>query len=452
MSTAHTVDVAIVGGGPAGLTAAAALSRDRGLNVVVLERESAAGGIPRHSDHPGYGMRDLKTFISGPAYARRLTDTATAAGATIRTNTMVTGWAGEKTLEVTSPQGRELIQAPAIVLATGARERPRPARMIPGDRAAGIYTTGHLQNVVHLKHGAVGRRAVVVGAELVSYSAVLTLKHAGCQTALMTTKYPSPESYALFNLAGKTPLLGVEVATRTRLTRIIGKPVVQAVEVEHLDTGQRRMIDCDTVVFTGDWIPDHELARSAGLDIDPGTLGPVVDTALRTSRPGVFAIGNLLHPVDTADIAALDGRHVADQVRDYLNGRRPATEGVRIHAEAPLRWVAPTLVRSGDPAPARHRLLLSTDTRVRVPTVVAAQNGNVIGRKTLPWPASPGRVFRVPSSIVRDVDPCGGPVTLSLDTARFADAASLRRSRHGTTLTDAGGTTCDFAAGAGRYQ
>ena len=418
MSTTHTVDVAIVGGGPAGLTAAAALSRDRALNIIVLERESAAGGIPRHSDHPGYGMRDLKTFISGPAYARRLTDTAAAAGATIRTNTMVTGWADEKTLEVTSPRGRELIKASAIVLATGARERPRPARMIPGDRAAGIYTTGHLQNVVHLKHGTVGRRAVVVGAELVSYSAVLTLKHAGCQTALMITQYPSPESYAVFNLAAKTPLMGMKVATRTRLIRIIGKPVVQAVEVEDLDTGKRRMIDCDTVVLTGDWIPDHELPRSAGLDMDPGTLGPVVDTALRTSRPGVFAVGNLLHPVDTADIAALDGRHVADHVRAYLNGRRPSTEGVRIQADAPLRWVTPNLVRPGDPAPARHRLLLWTDTLVRVPTVVATQSGKVIGRKTLPWPASPGRVFRVPSSILRNVDASRGPVTLSLARVR----------------------------------
>ena len=414
MSTTYTVDVAIVGGGPAGLTAAAALSRDRALNIIVLERESAAGGIPRHSEHPGYGMRDLKTFISGPAYARRLTDTAAAAGATIRTNTMVTGWADEKTLEVTSPRGRELIQASAIVLATGARERPRPARMIPGDRAAGIYTTGHLQNVVHLKHGTVGRRAVVVGAELVSYSAVLTLKHAGCQTALMTTEYPSPESYAVFNLAGKTPLLGVEVATRTRLTRIIGKPVVRAVEVEDLDTGERRMIDCDTVVLTGDWIPDHELARLAGLDMDPATRGPLTDTALRTNRSGVFAIGNLLHPVDTADIAALDGRHVAGPVRAYLRGHSAPRDGVRLLADEPLRWVTPGIVRPGDTAPARHRLLMWTDTLIRVPKVTARQDGRVVGRKTLPWPASPGRVFRVPSSILDGANPRGGPVTVSV--------------------------------------
>nr|HRD14817.1 FAD-dependent oxidoreductase [Mycobacterium sp.] len=111
------VDVVIVGAGPAGLTAAAELAANGALNVVVLERESQAGGIPRHSDHLGYGIRDLKTFLSGPAYARRLVVRALAAGAQIRTDTMVTGWAGDRALELTAPGGRDRIEAAAIVLA-----------------------------------------------------------------------------------------------------------------------------------------------------------------------------------------------------------------------------------------------------------------------------------------------------------------------------------------------
>jgi thioredoxin reductase len=412
VSTTQTVDVVIVGGGPAGLTAAAELAPD--LDVVVLERESAAGGIPRHSDHPGYGIRDLKRFLSGPEYARRLVHRATHAGATIRTDAMVTGWAGERSLDVTSPQGRYRLDAGAVILATGARERPRPARMIPGDRPSGVYTTGLLQNLVHVKHRAVGRRAVVVGAELVSYSAVLTLRHAGCQTVLMTTTHSSPESYAVFNLAGRSPLLGLNVATRSRVSRIIGKPVLEAVEIEDLDSGRRRIVECDTLVLTGDWIPDHELARTAGLEMDPKTLGPVTDTALRTSRPGVFAAGNLLHPVDTADIAALDGRHVADPVRAFLRGVTVAEAGLRLRAKAPLRWITPGIVRPGDTTPARGRLLLWTDHLIRIPTVTVRQDGRLIARKVLPWPASPGRVFRVPSSMLDGADPAGGPVTVSV--------------------------------------
>ena len=276
-----------------------------------------------------------------------------------------------------------------------------------------MYTTGQLQNLVHLQGGTPGTRAVVVGAELVSWSAVVTLREAGCRTVLMTTTHPSPESYAAFNLAGRTALR-TPIATRTRVVDIVGKGQLQAVVVEHLDTGVRQRIECDVVVFTGDWIPDHELVRLAGLDLDPHTLGPVVDTALRTSRPGVFAAGNLAHAVDTADVAALDGAHVAAQVRRWLRDATPAAGGVRILVEAPLRWVAPSLVRAGDPAPARGRLLLWTDDLIRHPTVVVRQSGREIARRRLPWAASPGRVFRVPYALLAGHDSSGGDVRISV--------------------------------------
>lgn len=407
--------VVIVGAGPAGLTAAAQLAGRVAGEVLVLDRERTAGGIPRHSDHPGYGWRDLHRSISGPEYARRLVERAARAGAALRTEAMVTGWAGDHALEVTSPQGRFRVDAGAVVLATGARERARAARRVPGDRPAGVWTTGRLQNQVHLHHAAVGRRAVVVGAELVSWSAVLTLRGAGCRTLLMTTEHATPESYPALTLAGRLALR-VPVRTRTRITSVLGRPGLHGVEIEDIDSGHRSVVECDTVVFTGDWIPDHELVRLGGLDLDPGTRGPRIDTALRTSRPGVFAAGNLLHPADTADVAALDGRHVAEQVVRHLRGAGEPTGGAVIVADAPVRWVAPQVLRPGDPAPPRHRLLFGVDEHVRLPRVSAHQAGREIGRVVLPWAASPGRVFRVPASLLARADRGGDAIHIRVES------------------------------------
>ncbi|MFW6773212.1 NAD(P)/FAD-dependent oxidoreductase [Nocardioides sp. CPCC 205120] len=411
------VSVAIVGGGPAGLTAAAELARALGGpgdagSVLVLDREREAGGIPRHSDHTGYGMRDLHRVVRGPAYARTLVEQATAAGAVIETGAMVTGWAGERTLEVTAPTGRRTVTADAVVLATGARERARPARWIPGDRPDGVMTTGQLQNLVHLHHRRVGERAVVLGGELVSWSAVLTLREAGCRTVAMVTEHPRSESYAAFRLAGRVGLR-VPVLARSRVVAIEGRGRLTGVVVEDAD-GERCTVPCDLVVTTGDWIPDHELARLHGLELDRGTRGPVVDAALRTSAPGVFAAGNLLHPVDTADVAALDGRHVATAVLDWLGAGATASPGVRLRVDAPLRWIAPQVVDPAGPPPARGRLLLWTDEHVARPRVEVVQDGAVVTRRRLAWPAAPGRVFRVPSAVLDGVRREGGDVTLRL--------------------------------------
>jgi thioredoxin reductase len=407
------VAVAVVGGGPAGLTAAAALAGRVDGEVRVIEREADVGGIPRHSHHPGFGVRDLHRFLSGPAYARRLSERAQGAGAVLHTAAMVTGWAGERGLEVTSPSGRVVVQADAVVLATGARERSRAARLIPGDRPDGVWTTGQLQNLVHLHQLPIGRRAVVVGAELVSWSAVMTLRQAGCLVVLMTSEHQVPPSPTLVHVAGRLAL-GVPVARRTRVSRIVGAGRVRAVEVEQLDTGRRRIVNCDTVILTGDWVADAELARAAGLDLDPSTRAPRVDTALRTSRPGVFAAGNVLHPVDTADVAALDGRQVARGVLDWLRGNVNPAAGFELCVEPPLRWVAPQLVRPGDPPPARGRLLAWSDALVTRPVVEVVQDGAVVARRRLPWPAAPGRAFRVPAALLDGARRDGGTVRLRI--------------------------------------
>jgi thioredoxin reductase len=413
MTNSEQVTVAVIGGGPSGLTAAATLAPLVDGAVLVIEREAETGGIPRHSDHPGYGIRDLKRFISGPAYARRLTDTARDAGAHLETEAMVTGWAGERRLQITSPRGRRVVEADAVVLATGARERPRPARLIPGDRPDGVYTTGQLQNLVHLHHAHVGTRAVVIGAELVSWSAVMTLREAGCATVAMTSAYPRSEAYAAFRIPGRFLLKG-PVLTRTRVVSINGRRRVQSVTVENIDTTTRSIVECDTVITTGDWIPDHELARSGGVELDPGTRGPVVDANLHTSKPGVFAVGNLLHPVDTADGAALDGRHAAPKIAAWLRAKTEPPQGVRVRAAQPFRWVAPQLVTPDGAVAPRGDLLLWTDEYHRTPKVRASQDGRTIGEKRTPWPAAPGRVYRAPWALLTDANPDGGDITIAL--------------------------------------
>ena len=156
-------DVAVIGAGPAGLAAAAELRAAGAGTVLVIEREAEPGGIPRHADHQGFGLRDLRRVLSGPGYAARCADRASKAGAELLLRTQVTGWTADGALEVTGPAGRSAIAARAIVLAAGCRERPRSARLVAGTRPQGVMTTGTLQQLVYLARERVGTRAVVVG-------------------------------------------------------------------------------------------------------------------------------------------------------------------------------------------------------------------------------------------------------------------------------------------------
>ena len=237
---------------------------------------------------------------------------------------------------LTSGRGVETVRAAAVLLATGCRERPRAARLIPGDRPAGVMTTGELQQRVYLGHERLAGRALVVGAEHVSFSAAATLAHAGARVVALVTEHERQQSYAAFRL-GAALRWRVPVWTGTAVSRLAGRGRLAGVEVADVRTGAARFVPCDTVVFTGDWIPDHELARLAGLAMDPGTRGPVVDTRLETSAPGVFAAGNLVHAAETADVAALSGRHAARHIAAALGVGGPGAGGPDAGARARAR-------------------------------------------------------------------------------------------------------------------
>ena len=171
-----------------------------------------------------------------------------------------------------------------------------------------MLTTGELQQRVYLHGERLTGRAIVVGAEHVSFSAVVTLAHAGAEVVALVTDQARHQSLAAFRIGARV-IWRAPVWTRTSVAEILGGDQVTAVRLRDERDGTVRTLPCDLVVFTGDWIPDYEHARMAGARMDPGSRGPAVDTALRTSLPRLFAAGNLVHPAETADVAALSGRH-----------------------------------------------------------------------------------------------------------------------------------------------
>jgi len=403
----------IVGGGPAGLAAAIELRRLGIEPVTVIEREREAGGIPRHSDHTGFGLRDLRTVLRGPRYAERYRELAADAGVELVPETMVTGWEGERGLKLTGPDGRRDLEPEAVVLATGCRERPRSARLVPGSRPAGVMTTSTLQQLVHLRGERVGGRAVIVGAEHVSFSAVATLAHAGATAAGLVTDLPKHQSLGAFR-AGAAVRYRAPVWTRTEISAIRGRDRVESVELTHLDSGEKRSVDCDLVVFTADWIPDHELAVMAGCELDPGSLGPLVDQALRTTRAGVFAAGNLLHPAETADICALDGRHVAATVAAYLRDAREWPSHVRLVARDPIAWIAPNLLLAAGHDPPRNRFLLRSRELIWRARIQVHQDGRQLWRGRV-GRLVPGRSAHIPARWATQADAAGGPAIVGVE-------------------------------------
>ncbi|WP_020116860.1 NAD(P)/FAD-dependent oxidoreductase [Streptomyces canus] len=411
MTAVRHVDVLIVGAGPAGLTAAARLADAQVGRVEVLDREQQAGGVPRHCAHGGYGSWSRP--LTGPAYARLLVTAAERAGAVVRTGVTALDWAGPLSLHTVGPAGPETIRARAVVLATGARERPRSARLVPGTRPAGVLTTGELQQAVHLHQQHIGERAVVVGAEDVSYAAAATVRAAGAVVVAMLTDLPrartTPSRAADARLRQGIPLL-----TGTTVTELLGHARLSGVRVRHRD-GRTAALPCDTVVFTGDFVPDHELARRGGLTLDTGTLGPAVDGSLRTSRPGVFAAGSVLHPVESAAIATREGAQAAGAVLEALAGVEHQ-DGVPLAVAPPLRWIVPNRVT---PAPAESGLphglpyILRTTAPLTRPLLQVTQDGRTLYRQRLAR-ALPYRPLVLSARWTHLVDPEGGPVRVTL--------------------------------------
>ncbi|MBW1800732.1 MAG: FAD-dependent oxidoreductase [Deltaproteobacteria bacterium] len=352
------VDVAVIGGGPAGISVCLALSKVPTLKVALFESEPELGGIPR-SSHIFFGMRDLRQIHTGSSYARKLDSLVRRTSVHIHTNaTVIDLLPGEKgqrhTLHVASPDGFDIYDSRAVLLATGCYESSREARLIPGTRPSGIFTTGTLQKTVNLQHQKPGSRAVIIGSEHVAFSSVLTLRRAGMAVSGMLEEDAEFQTYP-FMAKCMSRFYGFPVYRNTRLKGILGEKRVEGIEFWNNGSDKVSFIPCDTVVMTGKFRPDSSLIFDSAIEEDPSTFSPVVDTHLETSVPGIFAAGNVLHPANMHDLCALEGKEAAKSINRYLNSSKPKEDPIiTIRAESPIRYVTPRRIHPGQAR--RHRV------------------------------------------------------------------------------------------------
>lgn len=318
--------VAIVGAGPSGLALAGELARGGIDDVVLLEREANAGGIPRHCGHSPFGLREFHRILSGPEYARRLADRAQRQGARLWTAATVTEMGPGRNLTLSTASGIETLSAEKIVICTGNRETPRAARLVSGARPLGIVTTGALQSMVYLKHRLPFTRPLIVGSELVSFSALLTCRHAGIKPVAMIEAQAQVTAWR--GAAMLPRLLGTRLLLSSSLQTIHGEERVTAVTIRDA-RGDLISLECDGVIFSGNFVSESSLVRASHLELDAASGGPRVDQYGRCSDEDYFACGNMLHPVDTAAWCWAEGVRTAACVRASLEGKL-ATPGRRL--------------------------------------------------------------------------------------------------------------------------
>jgi NADPH-dependent 2,4-dienoyl-CoA reductase/sulfur reductase-like enzyme len=333
----------IIGAGPAGLTAARILRNNGVRDVLVLERAPLAGGLPRHCGHLGWGLFDFKRVLTGPAYAERLIEAA--GGVEIMPNATVTRIEPQGRIEIATHAGLEMIEARAILISTGIRETPRSARLVAGTRPWGVTTTGAFQDMVYVGGMRPFNRPLIVGTELVSFSAILTARHAGSHPVAMIEEGDRIVARRPLDRLSKL-LLGVPILTRTRLLRIDGLDRVEGVEIER--EGTRSTLACDGVIFTGQFTPEATLVRTSPLVLDERTGGPAIDSAWRCSDPRYFAAGNVLRPVEHSGWVAAEAKFAAQAMLKALaEGLPEVQEATPLRVGGVLRYAYPQRLLSG---------------------------------------------------------------------------------------------------------
>ena len=348
-------DVAIIGGGPAGLAAAVAAKEEGAEKVLILERDNALGGILQQCIHPGFGLTRFQAELTGPEYYGRFVDQAMELGVEYMLNSMVlqVSYETNQIVCTSSEYGLTQVQAGSIVLAMGCREKTRASIMVPGTRPSGLYTAGSAQRLVNRQNIMVGKKVVILGSgdigmimarrmtlegaqvvmvvELMDYLAGLTRNRVQC---LDDFQIPLKLAHTITRIEGNERVTGVWVAPVDEKK----KPIKEKEE----------FVPCDTVLFSVGLMPENELTRKAGIRINPITNGPEVNQYMQTSAPSVFACGNVVHVNDLVDNVSVESAEAGKYAAQYAKGALPAKgHTVKCVTGQNVRYLCPQTIQAG---------------------------------------------------------------------------------------------------------
>lgn len=354
-------DLVIIGGGPAGLAAAISAFDSGVTNLLVLERDRELGGILNQCIHNGFGLHTFGQELTGPEYAARYISQVEKRKIETRLNTMVLDISHEKVITAVSRQrGLMDISAKAIVLAMGCRERPRGALNIPGFRPAGIYTAGTAQRLVNVEGMLPGREVVILGSGDIGLIMARRMTLEGAKVKLVAELQPYSGGLKR-NIVQCLDDYGIPLKLSHTVVDIRGKQRLTGVTVAQVDEkgspipGTEEEIACDTLLLSCGLIPENELSRSMGLDLNPATNGPRVNESLETEIPGVFAAGNVLHVHDLVDFVSQEATAAGKNAAKYLENGGIPSHPIPMEASGGIRYTVPAAV---DPERMEEKLTL----------------------------------------------------------------------------------------------
>lgn len=414
------VDVLVIGSGPAGLAAAIAAREDGVENLLVLEREHTSGGILRQCIHNGFGLHRFKEELTGPEYAQRDIDRARELNIPIQCDTTVLSVDGERRVTcVSAAHGLQTIEAGAIVLAMGCRERPRGALGIPGTRCAGIYSAGTAQKFVNMEGFMPGKRVVILGSGDIGLIMArrMTLQGAKVLACVELMPYSSGLNRNIVQCLND---YDIPLYLNHTVTDIQGRERLSGVTVSKVDENRRPIpgteihFDCDTLLLSVGLIPENELSALAGVELSPLTSGATVDDQLQTSVPGIFACGNVLHVHDLVDHVSRESFKAGHAAAAYVKGEKNTAPTARVLDGEGVRGVVPQRIRLHGDESREVELMFRPSGVFKNASAVVRSGEKEIARKRAPI-FTPGEMAVIPlkGEVVAALD--GADITVSME-------------------------------------